>query len=280
MKKSVLGRGLDVLLPEPEEENGVQSVSVYDIDNNPGQPRKHFPEESLSQLAESIRSAGVIQPLVVTRSGDRYRIIAGERRFRAARLAGLKEVPVIVREANETEEMEIALIENLQREDLNPLEEAAAIRALIDRCRYTQETAAKRLGKSRSAVANSLRLLSLPESVRQLIEQNLLSAGHARALCAIEDPALQASLAEKAVRLGLSVRDMEALASSRGRASARRSAGKPLSLELKDMENRLGAAFGVKATIAGSEKKGKITFSYHSREELDSIYSLLEKLEE
>ncbi len=280
MKKSGLGRGLDVLLPEPEEENGVQSVSVYDIDNNPGQPRKHFPEESLSQLAESIRSAGVIQPLVVARSGDRYRIIAGERRFRAARLAGLKEVPVIVREANETEEMEIALIENLQREDLNPLEEAAAIRALIDRCRYTQETAAKRLGKSRSAVANSLRLLSLPESVRQLIEQNLLSAGHARALCAIEDPALQASLAEKAVRLGLSVRDMEALASSRGRASSRHSAGKPLSLELKDMENRLGAAFGVKATIAGSEKKGKITFSYHSREELDSIYSLLEKLEE
>ncbi len=280
MKKSGLGRGLDVLLPEPEEENGVQSISVYDIDNNPGQPRKHFSEESLSELAESIRSAGVIQPLVVARRGDRYRIIAGERRFRAARLAGLREVPVIVREADEAEEMEIALIENLQREDLNPLEEAAAIRALIERCHYTQETAAKRLGKSRSAVTNSLRLLNLPESVRLLIAQNQLSAGHARALCAIEDPALQASLAEKAVRLGLSVRDMEALAASRSRTPSHSSAPKTLSLELKDMESRLGAAFGVKATIAGSEKKGKITFCYHSREELDSIYTLLEKLEE
>ena len=169
--KRGLGRGLDILLPESEMPGGATEIALADIDPNPDQPRRSFEKEALETLAESIRQSGVLQPLLVSPEGARYRIVAGERRYRAARLAGLQTVPCVVRELNEQERMEAALIENLQREDLNPMEEAAGIRELMERCGYTQELAAQRVGRSRPAVANLLRLLTLPESVRQLMAQ-------------------------------------------------------------------------------------------------------------
>ena len=281
MKKSGLGRGLDALLPElgqeQPEQQGQATLNIRDIDTNPDQPRRSFPEESLRQLAESIRTAGILQPILVVPTGDRYRIVAGERRFRAARIAGLTEVPVIIRDLTEQQQMEIALIENLQREDLNPIEESEAIRGLMDKCGYTQEQAAQRLGRSRPAVANALRLLSLPETIRRYVAGGLLSAGHARVLCGIDDPEKQMALCERVIREGLNVRALEALA-SKGSPAAPRGA-QPLSLELKDMQDRLSAAFGVKAVISGSEDHGRIILQYGSREELEAVYDQLERLE-
>ncbi len=283
MKKSGLGRGLDALLPELEEEDpqdGQTTLSIHRIDTNPDQPRKNFSEESLRQLAESIATAGILQPILVVRRGDRFRIVAGERRFRAARLAGLTEVPVIVRDLTEEQQMEIALIENLQREDLNPIEESEAIKNLMDKCGYTQEQAARRLGRSRPAVANSLRLLSLPEMIRRYVADGLLSAGHARVLCGIEDEERQLALCETALREGLNVRALEALASKKSVSPAGGKTPQTLSLELKDMQERLTSAFGVKTQISGSEESGRIILSYSSREELESIYDRLEQLEQ
>ncbi len=283
MKKSGLGRGLDALLPELEEDDpqdGQTTLSIHRIDTNPDQPRKNFSEESLRQLAESIATAGILQPILVVRRGDRFRIVAGERRFRAARLAGLTEVPVIVRDLTEEQQMEIALIENLQREDLNPIEESEAIKNLMDKCGYTQEQAARRLGRSRPAVANSLRLLSLPEMIRRYVADGLLSAGHARVLCGIEDEERQLALCETALREGLNVRALEALASKKSVSPASGKTPPPLSLELKDMQERLTSAFGVKTQISGSEESGRIILSYSSREELEAIYDRLEQLEQ
>ncbi len=282
MKKSGLGRGLDALLPEIDDEHsrqGQTTLSIHEIDTNPDQPRRSFPEESLKQLAESIRSAGILQPILVVPEGDRYRIVAGERRFRAARIAGLSEVPVIIRELSEEEQMEIALIENLQREDLNPIEESEAIRSLMDKCGYTQEQAAKRLGRSRPAIANTLRLLSLPETIRRYVAGGLISAGHARVLCGVEDTEKQLSLCETVIREGLNVRALEALASRMNHPAPAVKEPQPLSLELKDMQERLSAAFGVKAVISGNEDHGRIILQYASPEELESIYDQLERLE-
>ncbi|MBR4502793.1 MAG: ParB/RepB/Spo0J family partition protein [Clostridia bacterium] len=283
MKKSGLGRGLDALLPELEEEppqDDQTTLSIHRIDTNPDQPRKNFSEESLRQLAESIATAGILQPILVVRRGDRFRIVAGERRFRAARMAGLTEVPVIVRDLTEEQQMEIALIENLQREDLNPIEESEAIKNLMDKCGYTQEQAARRLGRSRPAVANSLRLLSLPEVIRRYVADGLLSAGHARVLCGIEDEERQLALCETTLRDGLNVRALEALASKKPVSPAGGRTAQPLSLELKDMQERLSSVFGVKAQISGSEENGRIILSYSSREELEAIYDQLERLEQ
>lgn len=284
MKKTGLGRGLDALLPEMDEESptgGPSTVSINEIDTNPDQPRRTFTEESLRQLADSIRSAGILQPILVVENAGRYRIVAGERRFRAARLAGLTEVPVLIRDLTETQQMEIALIENLQREDLNPLEESEAIRNLMVKCGYTQEQAAQRLGRSRPAVANSLRLLTLPEAIRRHLLDGSLSAGHARVLCGVNDEKRQMELCEKVLKEGLSVRALEALAAEEERPSAARERAKerPLSLELKDMQERLRTAFGVKTVLAGSEDSGKITLFYSSRDELETIYDSLERLE-
>lgn len=184
MKRSGLGRGLDVLLPQNDElfQTVVQEIAIDDIDPNTAQPRKDFDKEALEQLAESIRSAGVLSPILVVQDGMRYRIVAGERRYRASRLAGLSTVPCIVRDLTNEQQMEAALIENLQRQDLNPIEEASAIRSLMDECGYTQEQAAQKLGKSRPAIANTLRLLTLPKQVLTLVQSGELSAGHARVL--------------------------------------------------------------------------------------------------
>ncbi len=276
--KRGLARGLDALLPETDMPAGTTEIAISQLDPNPDQPRRSFDAQALEALADSIRQAGVLQPLLVVENGARYRIVAGERRYRAARMAGLQSVPCIVREMSEQERMEAALIENLQREDLNPIEEAAGIRALMEECGYTQELAAKRVGRSRPAVANLLRLLQLPESIQQMVKDGELSAGHARVLAGIPDESRQLALAECAVREGMSVRELEKLAAMPDE-KPQKPAPKPLPSELNDMQERLQNVLGVRTSLRGSLKKGKIILQYDSAEELEAIYEAMERLE-
>ena len=276
--KKGLGRGLDILLPESDAPVGSTEISLSDIDPNPDQPRRVFDKEALETLAESIRQSGLLQPLLVTPEGSRYRIVAGERRFRAARMAGLDTVPCVVREMSEQERREAALIENLQREDLNPIEEAAGIRDLMESCGYTQELAAKRVGRSRPAVANLLRLLALPESIQQMVKDGRLSAGHARVLAGLESETQQLALAERILRDGLSVREAEKLAAAPAEPSPKPEK-KPLALELEDMRSRLQSVLGVRTTLTGNSKRGRVILQYGSEEELETIYAALERLE-
>ncbi|MBR4459293.1 MAG: ParB/RepB/Spo0J family partition protein [Clostridia bacterium] len=277
-----LGRGLDVLLPDTADaEQSIRDLPVGDIDPNPDQPRQSFSEESITQLAQSIRDQGVLQPLLVTPAGSRWRLIAGERRWRAAREAGLETVPCLVRELTLPQQMEVALIENLQREDLNPVETALGIRALMDQCGYTQEEAARRLAKSRPVVANLLRILSLPEDVIDLVRAGTLSAGHARVLAGLDSPEEQRALAEEAVRLGYNVRRMEEIAAQRREKPVpvpAKPARKPLSLELKQFENSLQERLGVHARISGNEQRGRIVLRYDSAEQLEALWETLEQL--
>ena len=282
-----LGRGLEALLPDAEEalSSGVQEISLGDIDPNPDQPRRTFSEESIAQLAQSIREQGVLQPILVTpQNGGRYRIVAGERRWRASRAAGLDKVPVIVRDLDVIQQMEIALIENLQREDLNPIEVAQGIRSLMQQCGYTQETVANRLSKSRPAVANLLRLLTLPEEVIELVRQGSLSAGHARVLAGLDDNARKLALAKETIEQGYSVRQLEALAAAAKAEPEKQSAPKPkkaaLPAELTELESRIRETMGVRATLTGTVKKGKIVLQYYSQDELEHLNELLLRLEE
>ncbi len=283
-KKMGLGRGLDALLPEIEEqENVVREIAIADIDRNPQQPRRDFDEEALKSLSESIRTSGVLTPLLVVQTGARYRLVAGERRLRASLMAGLQTVPCVVRDFSRQQEMEATLVENLQREDLNPVEEAEGIRALMEQCGYTQEKAAERLGKSRPAVANSLRLLNLEKEILAEVRSGKLSAGHARVLAGIHDPEDRKVLFRRALNEHLSVRQLEMLAADLAagvRVQPRKQAPKSLSLELRDMQERLRTAVGVqRVTIQGGDKRGKVILSYRSAEELDLIYAALETLE-
>ena len=284
-KKMGLGRGLDALLPEIEEQDAsIREISVTEIDRNPQQPRRTFDEEALKSLSDSIKQSGVLTPLLVVQDGRRYRLVAGERRLRASLMAGLQTVPCVVRDFTRQQEMEAALVENLQREDLNPIEEAQGIRALMEQCGYTQEQAAERLGKSRPAVANSLRLLSLEDEITDAVRTGALSAGHARVLAGIRDKEERKALFRKALNEHLSVRQLEMLAADLAAgvkfAPSKKKAPKTLSLELKDMQERLRSVIGVKnVTIQGGEKRGKVVLNYRSAEELELIYAALETLE-
>lgn len=278
-----LGRGLDALIPQtPEEEESekaekVLQLALSDIDPNREQPRRTFDQEALEQLADSIRNVGVLQPiLVMPTEGGRYRIIAGERRWRASRLAGLTTIPAIVREMDKVHTMEAALIENLQRNDLNPVDEAQAIRQLMVDFGATQEQIAQRLGKSRPAIANSVRLLTLPEEVLQFVRDGKLTAGHARALAALDDPARQIRLAELAVKGGWSVRQTEAAAQLTPMAEGEKRA--PKLPEFTNMERMAREVFGTRAQISGSLEKGKLTLSYYTRDDLDRIFEVLETI--
>ena len=279
MKRGGLGRGLDVLLPQSGEllETVVRDISIDEIDPNASQPRRDFDKEALEQLADSIREAGVLSPILVVENGMRYRIVAGERRYRAARLAGLETVPCIVRSMTNEQQMEAALIENLQRQDLNPIEEAAAIRSLMQECGYTQEQAARKLGKSRPAIANALRLLNLPKAVTDLVVTGDLSAGHARVLAGLDSEARQLELAHQCVLHGYSVRKLEELAKARPAArqtAPRREAGP----ELMALQNAMREALGLKTTLSGTETRGKITLSYNSAQELEHLYEVIGRL--
>lgn len=279
MKRGGLGRGLDVLLPQSGEllETVVRDIAIDEIDPNTAQPRQDFDRESLEQLADSIREAGVLSPILVVENGMRYRIVAGERRFRASRMAGLETVPCIVRSLTNEQQMEAALIENLQRQDLNPIEEATAIRSLMQECGYTQEQAARKLGKSRPAIANALRLLNLPRAVTDLVVTGELSAGHARVLAGLDSEARQLELAHQCVLHGHSVRKLEELAKARPavrQAAPKREAGP----ELIALQNAMREALGLRTTLSGTETRGKITLSYNSAEELEHLYEVIGRL--
>lgn len=283
MKKTGLGRGLDALLPQSDDflDTTVRDIPIEEIDPNLSQPRKEFDKEALEQLAESIRQAGVLQPILVVENGMRYRIVAGERRFRAARLAGLTSIPCIARAWTQEQQMEAALIENLQREDLNPIEEAQAIKSLMQQCGYTQEEAAKRLGKSRPAVANALRLLTLPDDVVQMVLEKKLSAGHARVLAGVSPEARQQELARQCVLYEYNVRKLEEIAKKPPAQGPAQSAPKPrLSGELNTLQDAMREALGVKTILAGNEHRGKITLTYNSAQELEHIYEVFGRLAE
>ncbi len=280
MKKRGLGRGLDALLPDTDENLvKVQEISLSLIDRNKKQPRRRFDEEALKALSESIKTSGVLSPLLVVEDNGRYRIVAGERRFRASSLAGLQTVPCIVRDLNKQQEMEASLIENLQREDLNAIEEASAIKLLMEECAYTQEMAAQRLSKSRSAVANTLRLLQLDDNMQKAVIEEKISAGHARVLVGIDDKTKREFLFEKTMRENLSVRALEKLSKTFEVPQAKIKKEKVILPELSDMQERLRLAVGVKTMLVGNEKKGKFVFQYQNKDELDLIYAALEVLE-
>ncbi len=256
------------------EAETVVYISLDDIKPNAKQPRRVFGEEALEELAASIREHGVIQPVLVRPSGKNYELVAGERRWRAARQAGLKSVPALVRDLDDRQNMFYALIENMQREDLNPLEEAEAIRAIMDGWDLNQEQAAEAVGKSRPYVANALRLLKLPDEVKTLVEAKKLSAGHARAIAGLSGTALQKEAAEKAAEEGWSVRQLETYTGEKkARKKARRRSAK--SREFQAVEEKLREQLGTKARINGTEKKGRIELEYFSREELDRLLEIL-----
>lgn len=282
MKKTGLGRGLDVLLPQTDMmlETVVRDLPISEIDPNTDQPRREFDKDALEQLSQSILEAGVLSPILVVENGSRYRIVAGERRYRAARMAGLETVPCLVRSMTEAQQMEAALIENLQREDLNPMEEAQAIKSLMQECGYTQEEAAKKLGKSRPAVANLLRLLNLPREISDMVSAGRLSAGHARALVGVTPESRQIELAHQCVLHEYTVRKLEELAQRQPAqaAIAHTSATGSLSAELNALQNSIREVLGVKTKLTGNEKKGKILLTYSSTEELEHIYEVLGKM--
>lgn len=252
-------------------------IDINRIEPNREQPRRNFDEDSLQELADSIRLHGIIQPLIVQKKDDYYEIIAGERRWRAARLAGLKEVPVVVKEYSDREIMEISLIENIQRQDLNPIEEACAYRRLIDEYALKQDEVAERVSKSRTAITNSLRLLKLDKRVQEMVIGDMLTSGHVRALLSIEDPDLQYQTAQKAFDEKMSVRDVEKyvkkLLSPQPAKKTQDELSEQLQVIYSDMEERMKSSIGTKVSIQPrSSAKGKIQIEYYSAEELERIY--------
>lgn len=279
-----LGKGLGALFEDYTEQTqptteGAVTLPLQKIEPNPLQPRKTFDAQELDSLADSIRTHGVIQPLTVRKlpSGF-YQIIAGERRWRAARLAGLTEVPVVIIEADDKKAMELALIENLQRADLNPIEEALGYQELMGSYNMTQEQAAARVGKSRPAVANALRLLSLSAAVMALVQSGTLSAGHARALLPVKDEAQQLALAQRVVALGLSVRQTEALCKKCSRPEPP-AVEQPTQVNyLAECEKELTAGLGRKVRIISGKRKGRIELEYYGQEDLQRLYDTLHAL--
>ena len=276
-----LGRGLNALLGDPVLQNqgeGSVSLPISQVEPGLNQPRKRFDPDSLSELADSIRIHGVIQPLTVRRlSSGYYQIIAGERRWRAAKQAGLNEIPAVIIEADDRKVMELGLIENLQREDLNPAEEARGYQTLMTEYGLTQEQVAQRMGKSRPAVTNALRLLNLPEDLMALVEDGSLSAGHARALLGAPNQTLQRQAAKAVLEKGLSVRQTEALV----KALQKEKKEKPqednvLAIYLADIEKNLGSQLGRKVHIQHKGKKGKVELEYYSEDDLDALLRLLQ----
>ena len=275
-----LGRGLNALLGDPvlqDQGEGSVSLPISQVEPGLNQPRKRFDPEALAELADSIREHGIIQPLTVRRlSSGYYQIIAGERRWRAAKQAGLDEVPAVIIEADDRKVMEIGLIENLQREDLNPAEEARGYQVLMNEYGMTQEQVAQRMGKSRPAVTNALRLLNLPEDVLTLVEEGKLSAGHARALLGAPTPALQRQGARAVLDKGLSVRQTEALVKALQKEKKPKVRSEDmLAIYLADLEKNLGSQLGRKVHIQHRGKKGKLELEYYSEDDLETLLRLL-----
>lgn len=292
-KKMGLGRGLSAILPDVEEvvesvdqvsetpapvpADAVVELSVGDIDPNRNQPRKKFDDDALLALADSIRHNGVLSPILVARDGRRYTIIAGERRWRAARLANCPTIPAIVRDWDDVRRQEAALVENIQREDLNAIEEARGIRRLMEECALTQEVVAERIGRSRSAVANILRLLNLPKRIQDAVIEGTLSAGHARVLAGIDDAELQSGLFAKTMQFGWSVRQLEAAAKNAQTEKKEKPEPVALPIEYEELTERLRRATGLKVKLEGTQEKGKIVLQYTNEEELQRLWEWMEK---
>lgn len=277
-KKNVLGRGISALIPENIEEESKKSEIEIDINSiypNENQPRKNFDEERINELAQSIKEHGVIQPLIVAKDGEFYKIIAGERRWRAAKVAGLKKVPIIVKDLTDTEVMEISLIENLQREDLNPVEEAKAYKALMDEYKLTQEDISKKIGKARSSITNSIRILNLDEKVLSYIVDGTLSEGHGKALLSIEDKNMQYEIAKKIIDGGLNVRQTEQLVKTILKGKNKKVKDKKKDIYIQEIESKLENTFGTKVTINKGRKKGKIEIEYYSDDDFQRIIDKL-----
>ena len=292
-----LGRGLGALLGEDvvaeaaqeaqqpeavsqpaEPVDAVRMLPIGQIDPNREQPRRSFDEDALKELAASIEAVGVLQPIIVAPSGDRFTIIAGERRYRASRLAGLDEIPAIVRDWDSQKRLEAALIENLQRDDLNPVEEAMGVRRLMDEAGLTQEKAAERLGKSRPAVANLLRLLTLPDSVKALLAEGKLSAGHARALVTV-DPRRQVQLANLTVQQGWSVRQLERICAQPVKEEGPKPR-KSKDTQIGELENMARELFGTRVRLDGTTDSGRITLFYYNSDDLQRIWDVIEMARE
>lgn len=272
-KRAGLGRGLGALLPTADPEAKIVELPVGDIRPNPHQPRKEFAADDLEELAASIREIGLLQPVVVRPTESGYELLVGERRLRASRLAGVSRIPAIVRDAEDREALEQALVENLQRADLGPLEEAYAFRSLIEVFELTQDQVARRVGKSRVHVTNTLRLLDLPDSVRALVAEGLLSAGHARAILGIKDPTLREAAARRAVGEGLTVRQLEAIARREGKP--RPAAREPRREDYPDLAEALADKLGTTVRVESGRGKGRIVVDFGSRADLDRIAALL-----
>jgi ParB family chromosome partitioning protein len=270
LNKKGLGKGLGALIPEiAREEENIQEISIKEIRVNQNQPRKHFDEKKIEELAESIKQHGVLQPVILRKRSEGYELVAGERRWRAAQKAGVEKIPAIVKELSDLDVMEIALIENLQREDLSPLEEAEAYKKLIEEFGMTQEELSKRVGKSRSQIANTVRLLNLDDEIKEMIIEEKLTAGHARALLAVEDKKERLKMAEKISKENMSVRQIEeAVKKKTDKKEKKREEINPAIL---DVSEKLQTTLGTRVKIKGTEKRGKIEIEYYSADELERI---------
>jgi ParB family chromosome partitioning protein len=274
MKKRALGKGLKAFLPEEygilKDEKFVD-VDVEDLKPNPLQPRQNFDPDAIAELARSIEETGILQPLVVVPEGNHYKIVVGERRWRAAQKIGLAKIPAIVRQLSEQEQIEVSLVENLQRKDLNPIEVAHAYQRLIHELKYTQETVAEKVGKDRASVANLIRLLKLPPEIQKMVAEGKISMGHARALITLEKPDQQIFLSRLIVEKNLSVREVEKMMTEKRQLSA--SKPKPeLDPDLLALQDELVKILGTKVVISGNSQKGMVKLFYFSLEELNRIF--------
>ncbi len=281
MAKKGLGKGLDALFAEDtqKEESGVIEVKITEVMPNKNQPRKNFDEEKLEALSESIKEHGIIQPIIVTKKGDLYTIVAGERRWRAAKKAGIKKIPVLVREYDAVTTAEIALIENLQREDLNPIEEALGYRALMDEYNFTQEEISAKLGKSRSAIANSVRLLTLDDYAREKLTSGEITEGHAR--CALSVPAgvVREFFINRIIEEGLNVRQAENLAKdlANPKQPKTKRQDSAFKIEMERISQGLEQFLGTKVKLSGNSKKGKIEIEYYGNADLERLLDIIKR---
>lgn len=283
MARRALGRGLSALIEETNKETGLLEIDIDLIEPNPEQPRTRFAETNLEELTQSIRANGIVQPIVLRQKGARYEIVAGERRWRAAQRAGLSKIPAVIREVSDDKLLELALIENIQRQELNAIEEARAYRKLIDSIGLTQEMIAERVGKNRTVITTFLRLLKLPDDIQKLIEEEKLSAGHGRALLLTNDAEVQRRIAKTAIDMSLSVRELEKAVKRAGREDKQIIANKQVTSNIdantKAAETKLRRFFGTNVHIKpdGKGTGGKIEIEYYGEADLDRIYNLIMK---
>lgn len=273
-----LGRGIEALFPGEAIQNGdvVEQIKIQQITENPFQPRKVFDEVAIQELSDSIQEHGILQPIIVRKKGKKYEIVVGERRYRAAKLAGLAVVPAIVKGFTEQQMMELAILENLQREDLTPIEEAEAYNSLIEKLGFTQEELAKRLGKSRPHIANHVRLLGLPEEIRQLMNEGKLSMGHGRALLGLKKKKQILEVADKVLKQGLNVRQLEALVQSYNEDVSRETEKPNRNVFVEAKESQLREYFGTNVQIKKTKNKGKIEIEFYSEDDLQRILEILQ----